>query len=166
MILSLKLKHFISFLLVMSILVQYGCTEDAVILSQRKAIAPGDILEPHVWDCHHEEEWTKQKIATTLVGKWTWDSGVCPEYNEQNQHLVEENLMLHFQGEDILEVIRNEEVIQTTNWRIEERLDDTYAVRIRPTIATIAGRVLFCKEQMIFNGSYNSRCDNYFKRVE
>ncbi len=166
MTLKFKFPHFLSLLLVIGIVIQYGCYKETKILSERKALSPQDLLEPHILDCHNENEWTKAKVNEAITGKWIWTLGVCPIYNEQNEQLVEEHLTLHFFGKDLLEIIHYEQVIQKSNWRIQERANGTYTIQIRPSIASISGRVLFCQGEMIFNGSYNSRCDNYFSRVE
>ena len=132
----------------------FACNKD-----ENSPICQGDM-----WECHHEMTWDSLKTRNTLIGEWEWEYIRC-FWNSVNDNEFK-GMTIEFKPDGTLDVKENEQITQTSNWKVVEGDADLFAVDVGPSVNQLYGRILFCDERVEFNDSYIDGCDNYFKRKQ
>ena len=140
-----------------------ACVEKANDVKPQTITLPISIS--NIWQCHNEVAWDSIKIADKLVGQWRWlyitAGGSKPNFVDSTQNL---GLVVDFKKNGVLNVLKNDTLIQTATWKVKKNFDIYFDVQTEPQIFELNGVILFCSEYVVFNESHKDAYDNYFKR--
>ena len=123
------------------------------------------INQANMWDCHHKTTWDSLKIKKTLIGEWTWEYFTCSEEPDTNKTEFK-GLTIEFRPDNTLDMKKNGQTTQTSNWKVVDGDADLFAINVAPSVFQLHGQILFCCGRVEFNNSNLDGCDNYFKRKE
>jgi hypothetical protein len=140
-------------------LVQLGLL---VTLSCQSSVAPDTLFgnQQSIWDCHHRNTWSSQKVANQLLGRWQWRYVSCELLQSATQYA---GLEIIFAPDKTLTVRENGVVKQNARWEVVPT-DNIWGLAVQPAVSQLHGRILFCDQTVEFNSSYIDGCDNYFVR--
>lgn len=118
-----------------------------------------------LWECYEQSDWSDEKIATHLTGKWRWFYTDSPWVTEG--HFIEdENLVLHFRSDSTLQVLKDGRVKKTVDWRVVPKNEDFFRLELSESVSQLYGFIVICRNTLVFNDSYRDGTDDYFERIE
>ncbi len=156
----LKLELYCTIMVI--ILFITGCKKDKT--EDENTFIPPNQME--FWNCHTQTVWHMESVFNELVGKWKWIYSESYWAPGEGLNTEDENTILEFQSDSVLNVYVDGNLTGTTNWSIILTDPPLFGLAMDSTIAQLYGRILFCNEIVEFNNSYIDGDDNYFKRIE
>ncbi len=115
-------------------------------------------------ECHRTTTWDSLAIHVKLIGKWDWEYIGCYSKPEGGNYKDFKGLLVEFKSDNTLEVKENGQTTQTSTWEIVDLNDGYFALKVKPIVLQIPGRILFCDERVLFSDSFTDGCNNYFTR--
>lgn len=116
-------------------------------------------------ECFWELQLDSAQVADKLVDKWKWQyaflggKGV-PEFSDD----ASKGLSLEFKSDGTLLVKRKGEAPQSGTWSLRFAWEGYYNIIVSPFVNETFGVVMFCENQLLFNGGVGDGPNNYFKR--
>ena len=111
--------------------------------SSQPSIAPESLFDNQqaIWNCHHKETWSQEKVATQLIGRWQWRYLSCESsFISATQNA---GLAIIFKPNKTLTVWQNGVAKQTARWEVV-RTDQIWGLKVQPSVSQLYGRILFC----------------------
>lgn len=149
------------FLVLVLLLLIFSCKKE-----KEEEIIKKPPTQMELWNCHTQTVWHKQNTFDELVGKWKWF--YTENFWESNggMNTENENTIIEFRQDSVLNVIVNGNLVGTTNWIIIQTDPPLFGLAMDSAIYQLHGRILFCDDLVEFNDSYIDGDDNYFRRIE
>lgn len=100
-----------------------------------------------------------------LLGAWEWQyslSGWTGEYSDE----INKGLSLEFEADGTLLVNEDGQLARTITWHLQTSGDGYVSLVAEPFELVTFGFVLFCDDQLLFNGSPMDGADSYFKSLK
>lgn len=110
-------------------------------------------------ECFFGTNLDSTEIYNKLLGKWEWQysfSGWTAQYSDE----ANKGLLLEFKSGGVLIVKRNGVITQTATWSLRSNLE----LITEPSVIETWGPVLFCDDQLLFQGGAFDGTNNYYKR--
>jgi hypothetical protein len=104
--------------------------------------------------CHQSQQLDSAGIANKLVGQWSLSSRFC--YKVTVTNLLPILVKANFTANGSFSVSENNSIITQGNWKLKPLTLGTDMWELELTSASdfLKGRVLFCKNQVLFNNTY------------
>ena len=119
-----------------------------------------------IWDCHQKQSWNENKINNELIGKWVWTYTESYWAPDDGRNTTDENIIVDFMRDSILNIYFNGELENTTKWHIVHEDGNSFGIEQDSVVTQLLyGRILYCGDIVEFNDSYIDGSDNYFERV-
>jgi hypothetical protein len=139
-------------LLLITSLVIFSC-------GKSKEPAPAAFLK-----CHQSQRLDSAAIATKLVGQWSLSSRFC--YKTTTVNPLAMLVKVDFTANGSFSVSEKGSVITQGNWKLKSLALGTDMWELELTFPSdfLQGRILFCKNEVLFNNTYinGEGCDAVF----
>ena len=122
-----------------------------------------DAIPQQNTECFYKTALDSAEVANKLLGKWKWQysfSGWTGEYSDD----VNKGLSFEFKSDGTMLVNRKGEEQLSVTWSLQPAVDSYYNLVATPYVNETLGFVLFCDDQLLFNGGAGDGTNNYFKR--
>jgi len=124
------------------------------------------ISELEIWNCYSQSVWDNNKINNELIGKWQWVYSINYWNPDKGWNTENENTMIEFFNDSTLNLIVNNEIINTAKWTIAIKDVQLYGLVLDVSISQLYGRIIICEDILEFNNSYIDGSDNYFIKIK
>lgn len=132
------------------------------LLPSCKKEKEGDITQKDI-ACFQENVLEETEIAKRLIGHWDWHystGGWTGEFSSE----LNKGLSFEFKSDGTLHEIRDGEEVRTTAWSLLPSGGGYFSLLTDPFIIETAGFILFCDDQLLFNGAALDANNNFFVR--
>lgn len=154
-----RLIRFLTILFLFSMFMFQGCEDKENPMFDDQAI----------WECHYENNWDYETTKNNVVGLWEWKYiKCCGETTTPYQNGTEsKGLKIEFSA-DGSGVVVDQDVIYEFSWDLGLLVNENglFEFQTTPSIAQLNGRLLFCDNLMMSNGSYRDGADNFLVKVD
>ncbi|TDE13710.1 hypothetical protein [Dyadobacter psychrotolerans] len=118
-----------------------------------------------IWKCQQENNYDEAATRKSIIGTWGWKYSAGSHVSSTPSKNTEssKNLRIKF-NEDGSGTIMAKDTNGTFTWTIELKDNNLYGFQTMPFISQVSGRLLFCDNLMMCNGSYVDGPDNIFKK--
>lgn len=138
----------------------YCCLPSARVLfscEKPETIDPGALLE-----CHQSQQLDSAAITTKLVGTWFFSWGFCYKKNLTNQLPIKAN----FYANGDFNVSDYSGILTQGTWKLKSLGNNMWGLDMTPQSEYLYGRIVFCKNEVLFDSTYvnGEGCYNLFNK--
>lgn len=114
------------------------------------------------WKCNESQSLDSSAISNKIVGTWRWTKQSC--YWTGKTTKADKEIRLVFNGNNSYSVTEGSNTISQGTWQVKK--EDTNSWTVEPSVSNeyMRGRILFCRDELLYNHSYIDGCDNLFVR--
>lgn len=124
--------------------------------------APASLQE--MWDCNEDSGLDSLALRNALVGEWEWEYVSCFWTPNEASKTSSDGVSITFEPDGSLIVYETGKLVEAATWQLGPGDSGTFEMQTNPRVNYLYGRILLCKDRVLFNHSYIDGCDNYFKR--
>ena len=139
----------------------------SILSCNKEDAAQKHMSQTEIWECYNNTQWSEVKIKKELIGKWKWVYTENYWNPDKGRNTENENTLLELLSDSTLNVIVNGKLEHTTQWIVSHRDGTLFGLELDSSITTLVlGRILICKDNVLFNNSYIDGSDNYFIKIK
>ena len=115
--------------------------------------------------CHGATRtWDVPSISDSLVGQWLWVYQRCTDFDSYGHETDTANLVIDIKPNNTLVVFRHGIPSDTLDWHLTKEGNAYHVFNKSGGSIPAYGRIFFCGNELMLNGSYRDLCDNVFRR--
>lgn len=124
----------------------------------------GKLDIPAMWDCHRALNPDSASISEGLVGTWIWKT---QQYilTEKVTKPADKKIKVTFRADRTYTIEEESTIITQGTWGLKPEDYTAWGLDLSSRSTYLYGRILLCKNQVLFNNSYIDMSDYLFTRV-
>jgi len=113
-------------------------------------------------ECHQSQQLDSAAISNKLVGTWSLSISVCYKFPMVNPPRF--NVKVNFNVNGSFIVSDHSGIVTQGNWKLKNLDPKMWGFDLTSPSEYLYGRILFCKNQVLFDSTYvnGEGCDNVF----
>ncbi len=135
-----------------------------VMSCEQERLAVPEIKANEFWDCHKSQELDSIKLASKLVGAWTWKKQAC--YWGGKTVYADKDLQVTFTGNRICILRENSSIVSQGSWKLKAVDSNMFVLDLEHSSIYLHGIILLCNGEVVFSDSYIDGCDYLFTKVD
>lgn len=116
-----------------------------------------------ITECHLKENQFPSQITAAIEGTWVWDKRTC-YWSGPQAHTADKHVVVTFNDGGLYKVTEDGKLISEGTWNLVKSTDDFWNINCSEFTQYLHGRVLLCKNELVFYSSYIDGCDYSYKR--
>lgn len=114
------------------------------------------------YDCNKKQNLDSGATAAKLLGSWKWSKRDC--LDNQQSSPANQFVTVEFRADSTFRVRVDTSTVTAGVWKLALAETGIYRLELSKPSVFLAGRILLCNEEVLFNASYIDACDHLFKR--
>lgn len=122
-----------------------------------------------IWACHQRENLDSLSVRNAMIGEWNWHYTRCQDRQDLARTEGSPVVFLRIDPDSIsLWPENSRDPIYKSAWRLERRNENLFRLITEPLVVApdLDAQVLVCDEWLVFNRSYRTDCDLYYRARE
>lgn len=116
------------------------------------------------YECSRPVSSDSTAIAQKLIGSWRWISKSC--FWEGKLKPSNKKITVSFNNNQTFSIKEHSNTIARGSWKLVVADGSFWGIESSTSSDYIIGRILFCKNELLFNDSYRDGCDKLFRKVD
>lgn len=101
-------------------------------------------------------------VANKLSGSWIWKKQSC-DYDKKVKR-ADKTVKVTFNSNGTFNVVETANIVAQGTWKLKILDSALYGLDLSQPSQYLYGKILFCSNDLLFNGSSNDLCDNLFSK--
>lgn len=114
------------------------------------------------WRCGQTQFPDSTFISANLIGSWVWNQQYCFWTNDVKQ--ANKYVKVTFNQDQTFSLKEGPNTVSQGTWKLILVDVNAWGLDLSSPVEYLDGRILFCKDQVLFNDSYIDGCDNKFNK--
>jgi hypothetical protein len=116
------------------------------------------------YECSRNISGDSTAISQKLIGSWRWISKSC--FWEGRLKPANKKMIVTFNNNQTFLISENGNTIAQGSWKLVVADGSFWGIESSASGDYIIGRILFCKDELLFSDSYRDGCDKLFRKVD
>ncbi len=119
---------------------------------------------PDMWECHQALNPDSASISKGIIGAWTWKT---QQYflTEKFTKPADKRIKVTFRADRTYTVEEESTIITQGTWGLKQEDRTAWGLDLSARSTYLYGRILLCKNKVVFHNSYMDGSNHLFTRV-